>query len=371
MDNRMKTVSKNKYQALHRQFLDIVKKEIKAGRYKPSELIPSERKLVEQYKISRSTIRRAISQLVSEGWLYSVPGTGTFVSAAAARQEKENKPKSRNISCVLKAAHSPLDSPYYSKIFRSMQDEVARLGYYLSFYYFTEESKANLINIIREKRLDGLIMIGTMKKDIILDVYKNKIPFVLVDNYLDKKGVTAIMPDNRKGAFEAADYLIKMGHRKIYFFGADADDPVVIERFNGYKDALEKAGIPYKNDYFVKTNYQVMGGYRSMEGVLKSGKLPTAILAINDEAAIGAMKAIKEKGKLNVPRDISIIGFDDIDWAVHAEPPLTTVRLPKEEMGSLAVSFLIKQIEDEKFSGVKIVIPTELVIRSSCSKPKD
>lgn len=366
----MKTISKNKYQALHKQFLDIIKKEIKDGRYKPSELIPSERRLVEQYNISRSTIRRAVSQLVSKGWLYSVPGTGTFVSAEALRREKRDRPRSRNISCVLKAGGSPLDSPYYSKVFKSMQDEVARLGYYLSFYYFGVESKADLINVVRDKQLDGLIIIGVMRKEIILDVYKNKIPFVLLDNYFDKRGITSIMPDNRKGMFEATEYLINLGHRKIYFLGADISDPVVAERFNGYKDALDKAGIPYKDEYFVKSNYQVADGYRSMENILKSGKLPTAILAINDEAAVGAMKAIKEKSKLKIPADISIIGFDDIDWATHAEPPLTTVRLPKEEIGSLAVSFLIKQIEDEKFSGVKIIIPTELVIRSSCSKPR-
>ena len=364
----MKTVSKNKYQALHRQFLDIIKKEIKKGRYKPSELIPSERKLEEQYKISRSTIRRAVSQLVSERWLYSVPGKGTFVSADVLRQARNGKPRSRNISCVLKAGASPLDSPYYSKIFKSMQDEIAHLGYYLSFYYFAEDSKANLINVAREKDLDGLIMIGAIRKDIILDVYKNKIPFVLLDNYLDKKDITAIMPDNRQGAFEAADYLISLGHREIYFFGADISDPAALERFHGYRDALDKAGIPYKNEYFVKSNYQIADGYRSMEAVLKSGKLPTAILAINDEAAIGAMEAIKEKSKLSVPRDISIVGFDDIDWAVHAEPPLTTVRIPKEEIGSLAVSFLVKQVEDGKISGAKIIVPTELIIRSSCSK---
>jgi len=106
-----------------------------------------------------------------------------------------------------------------------------------------------------------------------------------------------------------------------------------------------------------------------MGSVLKIRKIPTAVLAINDEAAIGAMKAIRETSKLGVPGDISVVGFDDIDWAAHVNPPLTTVRIQKEKTGALAVKFLIGQIENRDFIGVKVVTPVELIIRSSSSKP--
>ncbi len=365
----MKKIDRDKRVFLHKQFLDVLKEEIKEGKYKPGEYIPSERELVERYGLSRTTVRRAISRLVGEGWLYSVPGTGTFVSEVISKEKEQLKPKSKDIACILKVAHSPLDSPYYSKIFRSMQEEVARRDYHLSFYSFIEESNLDLIKIIRERNLDGVIFIGGMKEKIILNVCKNKIPLVVVDNYLKKKDITTIVPDNKKGAFEATKYLIRLGHKKIYFLGASLDDIAVAERFNGYKDALEQAHIFYKKEFFIKSHFQVSDGYRSMRSVLKTGKIPTAVLAINDEAAIGAMKAIMEKGNLGVPKNISVVGFDDIDWAAHANPPLTTVRVQKEKTGVLAVKLLIEQIENQDFIGVKIVTPVELIIRSSSSMP--
>jgi len=365
----MKKIDRDKRAFLHKQFSDVLKKEIREGKYKPGEYIPSERELVERYSLSRTTVRRAISQLVGEGWLYSVPGTGTFVSEVILKEKKQIKPRSKNIACILKVARSPLDSPYYSKIFRSMQEEVARRDYHLSFYSFVEESNLDLIKIIRERNLDGVIFIGGMEEKIILSVYKNKIPLVVVDNYLKKKDITTIVPDNRKGAFEATEYLIKLGHKKIYFLGANLADAAVTERFNGYKQALEQAHIVYRKEFFIKSHFQVSDGYRSMGSVLKIRKIPTAVLAINDEAAIGAMKAIRETSKLGVPGDISVVGFDDIDWAAHANPPLTTVRIQKEKTGALAVKFLIGQIENRDFIGVKVVTPVELIIRSSSSKP--
>ena len=364
----MRKIDKDRRVFLHKQFYALLRKEIESGKYKPGEYIPSERELVERYSLSRTTVRQGIAQLISEGWLYSVPGTGTFVSEVISAKEKKARSKSRNIALVLKVSYSPLDSPYYSKIFRSMQEEVARRGYHFSFYSFAEESKLDLAGIIRERDLSGIIFIGRMKEKIVLDTHKNKVPLVVVDNYIDKKGITTIIPDNQKGAFEVTKYLISLGHKRIYFFGVRPDDIVAAERLNGYKEALDQAGISGKQ-FSVKEYFSISSGYSVMGEILRSGASPTAIVAINDEVAIGAMKAINEKGDLNIPGDISVTGFDDIDWAAHTNPPLTTVRIQKEEMGILAVKSLIEQIENENFTAVKIVTPVELIIRSSCSAP--
>ncbi|MDP2943015.1 MAG: GntR family transcriptional regulator [Candidatus Omnitrophota bacterium] len=365
----MRKIDKDKRVFLHKQFYALLRKEIESGKYKPGEYIPSERELVERYSLSRTTIRQGIAQLISEGWLCSVPGTGTFVSEVISAREKKTRPKSKNIALVLKLPYSPLDSPYYSKIFRSMQEEVARRGYHFSFYSFTEESKLDLLSVIRERDLDGVVFIGRMKEGIVLDVYKNKTPLVVVDNYINKKGITAVIPDNQRGGFEVTRYLTDLGHKKIYFLGVRPDDIVSAERFNGYKEALDQAGIPYGKEFSIKDSFSVSNGYSIMEDILKSGTLPTAIVAINDEVAIGAMKALSEKSGLSVPGDISVTGFDDIDWAAHTSPSLTTVRIQKEETGVLAVKFLIEQIENEDFTDVKVVTPVELIIRSSCSAP--
>ncbi|MDD5645322.1 MAG: GntR family transcriptional regulator [bacterium] len=353
---------------LHRQFAETLKKDLAAGKYKNAEMIPSERVLVGKYKISRSTVRKALSRLVSEGWLYSVPGTGTFVSENFPGEFSSARSKSKSVACILKTSNSPLDSPYYSKIFRSMQDEAAESGYHLSFYSFVRESRAELVKVVKERKLDGVIIIGYMGRNIILDVYRNKIPMVLIDNQLDRKGVTAIVPDNYGGAFRATSYLIGLGHKAVWFMGGDMKDCAVEERFRGYRDALKHSGISFSPEYCIKSHYRVNDGYNSMVKILRSGKVPSAVLCINDESAVGALKAIREKSSLSVPEDISLLGFDDIDWVSHTNPPLTTVRVQKEEMGRMAIEFLIRQIEKDNYSGAKIIVPTELVIRSSCSK---
>ncbi|MBN2191010.1 MAG: GntR family transcriptional regulator [Candidatus Aureabacteria bacterium] len=364
----MRKGAKDRRFFLHRQFMETLKNDLVEGRYKPTEMIPSERVLVEKYKISRSTVRKALAQLISEGWLYSAPGTGTFVSENFPKEDSFVRPKSKSVACVLKTANSPLDSPYYSKIFRSMQDKAAISGYHLSFYSFVKESRAELVKVIRDRKLDGVIIIGYMGQNIILDVYRNKIPMVLVDNQLDKKGVTTIVPDNYEGAFQATKYLIDLGHKTIWFMGGNRKDYAVAERFNGYRDALKQSGIAFRDEYYVKSHYRVNDGYNSMDRILRSGKIPSAVLCINDESAVGALKAIREKSSLRVPEDMSVIGFDDIDWVAHTNPPLTTVRIQKEEMGRMAIEFLIKQIENDKYSGARVIVPTELIIRSSCSK---
>lgn len=364
-------IDKNKRIPLHRQFYEILKKNIEEGKYKTGEYIPSERELCEKYNLSRTTVRRAISQLIDEELLFSIPGTGTFVSefVPLGKRPSLKMGESKNIGCFLKAAHSPLDSPYYSKIFRNMQEEFNRQRYSLFFYSFISEKGRELFQLIREKKLAGAVLIGNIPRSIILEVYKKRIPLILVDNYIDDLDVTTIVPDNRKGAYEAVKYLIKLGHRRIAFLSAPLDDSVARERFEGYKMALSEAGIVFQDELLVQGHYHVETGYLAMLKVLKMKQLPSAIFAINDACAIGAMKAIKEKSKFKIPRDISIVGFDDIDWASHTNPPLTTVRIDKERTGTLAAKNIIELIENERYLPVKVVTSTPLILRQSCSSP--
>lgn len=365
-------IDKTKRIFLHRQFADILKKEIKEGKYKPGEYIPSERELCEKYKLSRTTVRRAISQLIDEELLFSIPGTGTFVSEFASIKLKpeSKKKKSRNIGCFVKSPHSPLDSPYYGKIFRSMQEEIIGRRYALLFHYFMAEKVHELLRMVKEKELGGVILIGNISKSAILEFHKKKVLFILVDNYPHNLDVTTIIPDNRKGTYDAVKYLIKLGHRRIAFLTAPLDEPVSKERFEGYKMALSEAGIAFQDELVVPAHYYIEAGYLAMLKVLKIKPLPTAIFAINDACAIGAMKAIREKSNLKIPKDISIVGFDDIDWALHTNPPLTTVRIEKERTGALAAKNIIELVENEHYLPTRIVTPTPLIVRQSCSSPQ-
>jgi len=383
MTKKKPKVDKSKAIFLYRQFADILRKEILSGRYKPGEYIPSERQLSQAHSINRITVRRGLAQLIKEGFLYSVPGTGTFVPEAKGIQQAIERKKSfkrlakkKNINCILRCCYpanrSPIFlSPYYMDIFAMLQKESSRLGYNVSFNFIISlKEEKETARTILETNSDGIILIGNMEKNFILSLYNKKIPLMLVDNYLDKPNISSVMPDNKKGAYMAVKYLIGLGHRKIGFISAPLDQPAATERLEGYSQALKEAGIKFDENLIVESCFLVEDGYRAMEKFLKKKALPTAIFAINDETAIGAIKAIREKSKLLIPRDISVVGFDDIEWASYSCPPLTTVKVHKEEMGAIAVRKLAELLKGETSLPTKTIVPVELIIRQSCHKPR-
>lgn len=365
----------------YQQFADLLRKQIIDGKYRPGEAIPSERLLSEEHGINRITLRRGIAQLIKEGFLYSVPGTGTFVSDIEGLSESKRmsaglRPSRRkNISCVIRRLHpttqSPILSPYYIGIFTMMQKEASHLGCILSFNFVTSiKDERDVARWALENNVDGVIIIGAMERGAILSLYNKKIPLVLVDNYITKPAIDSVIPDNKLGAYLVVKHLIDLGHRRIGFIRAPVDQPAAIERLEGYREALSEAGIKYNENLVEEGYFMVEEGYAAMERLLKKSPLPTAVFGINDEVAIGAMKAIREKSKLSIPKDISIVGFDDIEWAALSNPPLTTVRIYKEEMGAIALRKITDRIEGRAKIPTKEIIPVELVIRESCVKVK-
>lgn len=378
MTKKKPKVDKSKAVFLYCQFADVLRKEILSGRHKPGEYIPSERQLSETHDINRITVRRGLAQLIKEGILYSVPGTGTFVSEATNLQQALERKKGvrgltkkKNINCMVRCLpptiQSPILSPYYIGIFTMLQRESSRLGYNISFNFITSlKEEKEIARTILERNTDGVILIGKMERNFIVSLYSKKISLVLIDNYLDRPNIPSVIPDNKRGAYLAVKYLVDLGHRKIGFISAPLDQPAATERLEGYKQTLEEAKIKFDENLIVEGSFTTEDGYKAMEEFLKRRKLPTAIFAINDETAIGAMKAIREKSKLLIPRDISIVGFDDVEWASHSYPPLTTVKIYKEEMGTIAVRKLAELLEGETSFSTKTIIPVELIIRQSC-----
>lgn len=376
MTKKKSEIDKTKSVFIYRQFADILRKQIQDGFYKSGEYIPSERQLSQEHKINRITVRRGINQLIKEGLLYSIPGTGTFVSEAPRKlsgKTSSNSRRKRNIACMIKRLNpsidSPILSPYYIDIFTSLQNEASRLDYNISFNFITSvKEEREIARTILESDIDGVILIGQMDKKFILSLFNKKVPLVLLDNYLDKPSIASVVPDNRQGAYEAVKYLINLGHKRIGCITAATDQPAAVERLEGYKKALEEANIKYDRSLVVEGFYQVRYGYAAMEKLLKRRLKPTAVFVINDEAAIGAMKAIKQEAKLSIPDDISVVGFDDIEWAQHADPPLTTVKIYKSEMSAIALRQIHSILNGESRLSSKTITPVELVVRSSCKK---
>ncbi|MFA5148089.1 MAG: GntR family transcriptional regulator [Candidatus Omnitrophota bacterium] len=375
-------VDKSSGRFFYQQFADILRKQVQGGQYKPGEPIPSERILSKEHGINRITLRRGIAQLIREGFLYSVPGTGTFVSDEEGLQKAhtlssgKRLSRRKNIACILRrlnpTSQSPILSPYYVGIFSTMQKEALKMGCVLSFNFVTSiKDERDIARWAMENNVDGIIVIGGLDKTTVMSLYDKKFPLVLVDNEMSKPAIDSVIPDNRLGGYLAVKHLTDLGHKRIAMIRAPLQEqPASIGRLEGYKEALQEAGIKYDDSLVIEGYYQVEEGYKAMEKILKKSPLPTAVFAINDEAAMGAMKAVREKASLVIPKDISIVGFDNIEWAALSTPPLTTVNVPKEEMGSIALKKLVDRIEGRIGIATKEVVPVDLIVRQSTARPK-
>lgn len=276
--------------------------------------------------------------------------------------------KTENIGFVLYRNPERLFSnPFYSRIVDGVEEQVLTQGYNLLISAFDISSRGQALpKLIRERNVDGLILAGAISDDFISALRKEGFPIVLVDNYLKNEKINCVVIDNTHGAVDVVEYLFKLGHKKIGFLNGPPLHISNQERLKGYKLRLDELGIKFDQSIVGQGDNTIGGGYNAMQKLLKKRSGITAVFACNDDMAIGAMRAIREKG-LEIPNDISLIGFDDIEMAAHTQPPLTTIKVPKEEMGRVAATMLINELEGVgQKAGLRIVMPTELVIRQSC-----
>jgi LacI family transcriptional regulator len=189
-------------------------------------------------------------------------------------------------------------------------------------------------------------------------------PTVLIQQDAVSSKISSIIVDDNKGGYEAISYLVSLGHRRIGVIGRNKEGSILY-RINGYKRALRDNKLNYEEELIQDAENGIETGYNATKKFLERIKeLPTALFTTTDLTAIGAIRAIKEKG-LKIPDDISIIGFDDVTISSYIDPPLTTMRINKRELGTQAVSELIKLLEEKK-GGERIILQAELVVRGTC-----
>jgi LacI family transcriptional regulator len=198
-----------------------------------------------------------------------------------------------------------------------------------------------------------------------LDVIeKRRFPCVFVSFDAKEMNLPIVGVENRIGARSAVEHLLSLGHRRIGFIAGSGGSGQSAERQKGYVDALLAAGLEIDPMLIAEGGFIQTGGYSSTEQLLSIENPPTAIFAANDEMAFGAIDAIHSKG-MNVPEDLSVIGFDDIPTASHVFPPLTTMRQPLVDIATKAVGELVELIQGREIGASKVTFPMELVIRKS------
>jgi LacI family transcriptional regulator len=259
-------------------------------------------------------------------------------------------------------------NPFYSRVLEGIEGELAMKNFNLVLHLIPNEEKIEMPKMMREKQVDGVILVGVIKQSSMDLLCESDLPMVLVDPKFDQSEYSQVLIDNEHGAFQATQHLIQKGHRRIGFIGGELGRLSFQQRYIGYKKAIEFHHLKW-DEALVQTG-GLEKGYDHIGQLLKMDDPPTAIFAANDINAIYGYKAISERG-LNIPEDVSVVGFDDIALASMSSPPLTTVRVYKEEMGSIAVRNLLLTFEDSSVKSSTTLVPTRLIERESVCEIKE
>lgn len=279
---------------------------------------------------------------------------------------------SGNLGFILSDYHFSQAEPFYTKVFLGTEFEARNHNYYilLTTVGKTFNKTNDVPRFLLERNVDGVIIAGKVTGKLIDYIDGLPLPIVLVDYESKKRRHSTVVTDNRAGARIVVQHLLDLGHRSVAFVAGDIEHPSIEERFAGFQEALRDNDMLPDEQLIVLDQPTLWGndGAEAMEKILQRGKIPTAVFAANDAMAIGCAKFLRARG-VKIPEDIAVAGFDDIEISSHLEPPLTTVRVFKEEMGKLAVLRLVEMIKSKSRAVVTTHVPVELVIRASTGCP--
>lgn len=258
-------------------------------------------------------------------------------------------------------------NPFFAEVARGIEDTGFGQKYSVIICNSDGDLDKELLytNVLTEKQVDGIIFVAAgVSTEHINVLQERKVPVVIVDRQIPDVSVDSVLSDNACGGWLATSHLIKLGHRRIGCIMGPSDLTPSAERVNGYRKALKNIGVVIDETLILKGNFDYQSGYQMARKLLQLRDTPSAIFACNDLMAVGVICAASEIG-LEVPRDVSVVGFDDVSLASFTHPPLTTIAQPKYEMGVLATEMLIQRILSSEIPLRNELLDTKLVIRKS------
>jgi len=356
--------------ALYTQLSAHLRERIFDGSLPPGSRLPTELELARDLQISRGTVRQALSALENEGLIERTQRRGTFVRSPSAASAPGTLAAQRRIGLILSRLGNELDID----IMIGVEQIAKSRGYQVSFAYSEEraEEQSRDIARLRADRVAGIIIFplsDITNDDSIYQLLSNGMPVVLVDRYLPDLDTDYVTPDNTGGGFRATEHLIILGHTQIGFVYGSIGTLMttsVRDRYEGYRKALRTYNLSDDESLMAQLPPSCVpdaGGnydrYLSLPG------RPSAIFAANDDIALQLMQSARRLG-LRLPEDLAIVGFDDLRFAAHLSPPLTTVAQPRMDVGMRAGNLLINRIEGRDGPKQHIELPTSLVVRASC-----
>jgi len=335
---------------------------IRRGEFSAGDLLPSENRLCERYGVSVTTARRALLELVNEGIVYRKAGVGTMV-ASRVRQ--------------VRLAFLSLD--YRGDAWRrtpsAMGEIVAGLGEacWQRAAAFSmrgverDEAVTHLRGLVEERSADGVLLrtADDIDEELLEVLEAGGMPYVTIKRHVPGRRMNCVVSDDVSGARMATDHLLDLGHRRIGFVCAKPRITFARERLAGYRAALAERGVEPEGDLIrQRPNFTTEEGYRATRELLELPSPPTAVFVASDTMALGAYRAIGDLG-LNIPGDVSLVGYDDISPSAVLQPPLTTVRTSYYDFGRLAADLLLDIVEGRETPPRQRTIEPVLVVRDS------
>jgi LacI family transcriptional regulator len=349
---------------------DIMRK-IKDKTLKPGDFVGTHAELSEKYSVSIITIKKALYDLSSAGFIYSRTGKGTFVAEQNSKTPSITSHKT--IGLVLR----DLKHPYFSLIVHGIEERAYELGYNLLITSSSNsiEKEENQINHFINLGVDGLIIASLSLQyratDYLQNLHNDNFPYVMV-SYIHDPEYWYVGSNHEVGGFLATEHLIKTGYKKIGYVHVGKGNLLSDVRKNGYMQALLEHDMPFDSKliYFLaKENFDSgVDRYKLGEEFgkvfVEFAEKPEALYFYNDAIALGFEKSVMERG-LRIPDDIALVGNDDIFSSTYASVPLTTIHQPADLIGKKAVEIVKRRIDGIEVEN-RIVLKPSLIIRDSC-----
>ena len=267
------------------------------------------------------------------------------------------------------AVITPDLNPHVQPILRGIADACRRNNYALMLFstdYWAEE-KLSYTWIMDNWRVDGMLIYNVAYQRTGSDIRRVRsyqTPFVFINKYLHDPKVNSVSIDNMDAVAQAVSHLHELGHQRIGIMNGNMKSVDGVERFDGFKRALAKAGLSFDERTTGYANYSDEQAYEEMKRILCQPQPPTAMFCANDLMAMGVVRAAEEKG-LNVPRDMAVVGFDDIESSRYFRPALSSLRPPLRELGERAVDLLIGILQNPRRKPEQVPVSAKLIIRDS------
>jgi len=265
-----------------------------------------------------------------------------------------------------------LSNPFFAELAAGIEDALYRLGFTPILANSNEdpERQAQVLRSLREHNVAGVIMSPARGSDAwtVAQQWPDSRPAVIAIRRMVGSPLPYVGPDNCKGARQAVEHLLKLGHRRIGFLGGDASMTTQQERVSGWREALNAFGFAADSSLIIESAPTRAGGRLAIAGALSLARPPTAVLCYNDIVAIGTTRELNVRG-IHPGRDFGVVGFDDIAEAEYNAPPLTTINADTREMGRHCAESLLGLIRREDPAGLSYAGEARLVVRESCGAP--